>query len=167
MKKQSIIFSFLALALLSTTGIAQELQSKSLEGKELHTGTTFRLKSKQNTKAIYQASKSITLTTGFTVEKGQTFKATLTDAETLHKTLEKHLTIMGNAQQHVLKVMLKGQASPQSAQVYLYNDHGGLIANNTMSSSGTTFSMNGQKPGIYIVRYVQGDQVVTKKVYFK
>ncbi|OJJ19844.1 hypothetical protein BKI52_15290 [marine bacterium AO1-C] len=162
MKRQSIIFSILALALLSTAGIAQDLKNN-----ELHTGTTFRLKSKQSSKAVYQASKAITLTTGFKVEKGQTFKATLADAETVHKTLESHLTITGNAQQHVLKVALKNQVSPQAAQVYLYNDHGGLISNQSMTNQGTTFSMNGQKPGIYIVRYVQGDQVVTRKIYFK
>jgi len=167
MKKQSIIFSILALALLSTAGMAQSLQNKSVDNDKVHTGTTFRLKGKQNTKAVYQASKAITLTTGFKVEKGQTFKATLADAETVYKTLENHLTIMGNSQQHVLKVTLKDQAAPQAAQVYLYNDHGGLIANEAMRNNGTTFSMSGQKPGIYIVRYVQGDQVVTKKVYFK
>ena len=160
MKKQLMILSILGL--FGTAGMAQDLANN-----ELHTGTTFHLKNKQRQGATYQASKAITLTTGFKVEKGQKFKATLANAATIQQTIERNLTITGNTQQHTIKVALQNQAATQGAQVYLYNDRGGMVGSQPMTNSEALFSMGQQKPGIYIVRYVQGDQIVSKKILFK
>ncbi len=160
-KNKWIVGSVFVLSLFTASVFAQ---SKALT----HTGTKFNLNQPQKNAATYQASKGISLGKGFKVSKGSTFTASLAKAEALQEQLSKSLTLVTDISQNVLKVQLDDRLKNNGAQVILYNADGGLIKAQTMQSDNTsTFAMGKQNPGLYIVRYVQNGQIVTKKIYYQ
>lgn len=161
MKNQWIATSVWVLSLFASSVFAQSNTST-------HTGTKFNLNEPQKNAATYQASKGISLGKGFKVSKGSTFTASLAKAEALQAQLSNSLTLVADISQNVLKVQLDDRFKNSDAQVILYNGNGGLIKAQTMQSDNTAnFVMDKQKPGLYIVRYVQNGQIVTKKIYYQ
>lgn len=163
MKTQWIVGSVFVLSLFTASVFAQ-----TNPNAKLHTGDKFKLNKTQKSPATYQASKGISLGKGFKVSKGNTFSASLAKAEALQEQLNNSLTVATDISQNVLRVQLDDRLKNDGAKVILYNADGGLIKAQTMQSdNSSSFAMDKQQPGLYIVRYVQGGQIVTKKIYYQ
>lgn len=89
--------------------------------------------------------------------------------QALNISLNQGVTVVNDINQNALKVQLDDRIANNKAKVLLYNAKGGLIKAQTMKNNNTTvFSMDNQRQGLYIVRYVQEDgQIVTKKIYYQ
>ena len=93
---------------------------------------------------------------------------TKTTYSRLNTNLNQSIRVAADINLSVLKVQLDDRIANHDAKVLLYNAKGGLIEVQTMKNDNTTvFSMENQRQGVYIVRYVQDGEIVTKKIYYQ